>query len=230
MLQRKEIKNRGYKMIITKRWLIRQQACWEGIDWFLTQKNREPRALLRALIKENQPLEWGNWFLSRKLKRIDKVRYAVYAAKQVLGLFEEEYPNDDRPRKAIKAVEKYIKNPTKKNKEAAEAAARATYAAAYAAAYAVAYAVAYAAYAAYAADAAEVYRGLNDGSWGDQYREKIGWTFDACIETTSAAAYAAADAACAAAYAACAADRTKLQIKICRYGLRLLEKGDKGNG
>jgi len=191
-------------MIITKRWLIRQQACWEGIDWFLTQKNREPRALLRALIKENQPLEWGNWFLSRKLKRIDKVRYAVYAAKQVLGLFEEEYPNDDRPRKAIKAVEKYIKNPTKKNKEAAYAVAYAAYAAADAAAHAAACA-AYAARAARAAYAAY-------------------------------AAYAAADAAraacaaCAAYAAAYAADKTKLQIKICRYGLRLLEKGDKGNG
>jgi len=194
-------------MIITKRWLIRQQACWEGIDWFLTQKNREPRALLRALIKENQPLEWGNWFLSRKLKRIDKVRYAVYAAKQVLGLFEEEYPNDDRPRKAIKAVEKYIKNPTKKNKEAADAAAHAAaHAAAYAAAHAAAHAAADAAtYAARAARAA----------------------YAACAAYAAyadAATYAAADAA----YAACAADRTKLQIKICRYGLRLLEKGDKG--
>jgi len=133
-------------MIITKRWLIGQQACWEGIDWFLTQKNREPRALLRALIKENQPLEWGNWFLSRKLKRIDKVRYAVYAAKQVLGLFEEEYPNDDRPRKAIKAVEKYIKNPTKKNKEAADAAAYGAYGAYAACAAYAAHAAAYAAY------------------------------------------------------------------------------------
>jgi len=199
-------------MIITKRWLIRQQACWEGIDWFLTQKNREPRALLRALIKENQPLEWGNWFLSRKLKRIDKVRYAVYAAKQVLGLFEEEYPNDDRPRKVIKAVEKYIKNPTKKNKEAADAA--------HAACAARAACAACAAYLAMNSTAARA-------------------ACAACAACAAHAAYlammnstAAIYAACAAyaAYAAHAADRTKLQIKICRYGLRLLEKGDKGNG
>jgi len=195
-------------MIITKRWLIRQQACWEGIDWFLTQKNREPRALLRALIKENQPLEWGNWFLSRKLKRIDKVRYAVYAAKQVLGLFEEEYPNDDRPRKAIKAVEKYIKNPTKKNKEAAYAAADAAHAA---------YAAAYAARAAYAACAAAYVARAARAAYA---------AHAAYAAYADAATYAAADAA----YAARAADRTKLQIKICRYGLRLLEKGDKGNG
>ena len=90
------------------------------------------------------------------------VSYAVYAAEQVLDIYEKKHPTDDRPRKAIEAAKKCIKSPTKENKAATLAAA---YAAAYDtaaadAAYAAAAAAAYdtAAYAtlavAYAADAA----------------------------------------------------------------------------
>ena len=86
-------------------------------------------------------------------------------AERVLPIFEEERPDDDRPRKAIEAARNFVENPSDENREAAGAAYAAAYAvrcasacasacAAYAAAYAAhadadtAYAAAYAAYAA----------------------------------------------------------------------------------
>ena len=85
-----------------------------------------------------------------KWTKKDSVRLAIYSAEQVLHIFEKEYPNDNRPRKAIVSAKKWLKNPTEKNRVAAVAYAYAA-ARAVAYAYAAARAVAYAAYAAYAA-------------------------------------------------------------------------------
>ena len=68
--------------------------------------------------------------------------YAIYAAEQVIGIFEKKYPIDKRPRKAIEAAKAYLKRPCAETKKAAYAAAYAAYAAAYAA-YAYASAAAY---------------------------------------------------------------------------------------
>ena len=99
--------------------------------------------------------------------------YAADCAERVLGLYEKQYPKDDRPRKAIQAARDFANGLITKD-AAAKAATNAAYAAyaanvanaayaadaayaaaanaAYAAAYATAYAAAYPAYA--AADAA----------------------------------------------------------------------------
>lgn len=53
-----------------------------------------------------------------KWREKDCISFAVYAAEQVIDIFEKKYPKDNRPRKAIEAVKKYLKNPSKKNKEA----------------------------------------------------------------------------------------------------------------
>ena len=44
---------------------------------------------------------------------------AIFSAKLVIGIYEKQYPNDDRPRKAIEAAVRYQKNPTEKNRLAA---------------------------------------------------------------------------------------------------------------
>ena len=144
-------------MEITKQWLKKHIACQEAVEWYSLQKNKDTQAILNAIIREKKPLDWFNWYLSRRLPKIKRVQYAVFAARQVLRIFEDKYPDDKRPREAIEAAEKYIKNPTNKNKDAADAADAAADAAdaAYAADAAdAADAAAYAAYAAYAADAA----------------------------------------------------------------------------
>lgn len=55
--------------------------------------------------------------------------YAIYAAKLVLHIFEDRYPDDKRPREAIKAVNRYLRDTTVKNKKLAADAAHAAYAA-----------------------------------------------------------------------------------------------------
>ncbi len=77
----------------------------------------------------------------------DSVSLAIFAAEQVIDIFEKKYPNDDRPRKAIEAAKAWLISPTEEN-------ARAAHTASYAATYA-AYAADAASYAAHtAADAA----------------------------------------------------------------------------
>jgi len=77
-------------------------------------------------------LEYKKWCVSR----------AIQHAESVLHVFEEEYPEDDRPRKAIEAAKAWLENPSEENQELADAAAAAADAAD------TADAAAYAAYAA----------------------------------------------------------------------------------
>ena len=68
----------------------------------------------------------------------DSVSLAVFAAELVIGIYENGYPNDDRPRKAIEAAKAWLKDPSEKNQDAARdawaavSAARAARAAAWA--------------------------------------------------------------------------------------------------
>jgi hypothetical protein len=99
------------------------------------------------------------WVLVRFMSHAQKVEFALKCASSVLDVFEAKYANDDRPRKALEAAEKWLNNPCKETRlAAADAYAAADAAAAYAAAdAAAAYAAAGAAIAAIAADAAAAY-------------------------------------------------------------------------
>jgi hypothetical protein len=88
---------------------------------------------------------WANWLVVRLLNRTNQLRYAVYAAKQVLGIYETRYPRDLRPRRAIQAATRCLRNDIPANRKAAYDAAAAACAAATYTASAAAY---------YAADAA----------------------------------------------------------------------------
>ena len=147
-------------MKLTMKKLETWKACREGKEWFGAQSETDGKKIVETLIAEKH-LDWANWLIVRLLKRADKIRYAIYAAEQVVDIFERKYPEDKRPRQAIDAAKTYLNNPTRANKRAAYAAAAYAYAAnaaaanaAYAAAAAnAAYAAAYAAYAANAAAA-----------------------------------------------------------------------------
>jgi len=183
-------------MKITGKWLREQGACGSGTEWFLNQRASKLETVVMKLLKENHS-DWANWVIVRFMSYTQKVSYALFAAEQVLHLFEAEYPADKRPHEAIEAARRFIEQPTKDNRRTANVAANAAYAAAnaaYAAANA-ANAAANAANAAYAAaNAANAYAN---------------------------AAYAVANAADAV-YAADA--KQKLKEKITLYGLKLLYK------
>ena len=118
--------------LITLRYLKSISACSEAVEVF---KNKYPKgasadAVFKALIPEK--LDWANWLIARILDRKNRIRYAIYAAEQVLEIFEKKYPDDKRPRLAIEAARAVVKKDTMINCDAAYAAAYATNAAAYA--------------------------------------------------------------------------------------------------
>jgi len=68
---------------------------------------------------------WENQRVVRAYKwtRKDSVALAIYAAELCIDNFEKVFPDDKRPREAIEAAKKFLKNPTRINKESAESAA-----------------------------------------------------------------------------------------------------------
>jgi hypothetical protein len=60
---------------------------------------------------------------AHKWTKKDSVALAIYSAELVLNNFEKEYPDDDRPRKAIEAAKRVLKRDTAKNRSAARSAA-----------------------------------------------------------------------------------------------------------
>ena len=142
----------GNKMKLTMKKLETWRACTVGKEWFAGQAETDGKKIVETLITEKH-LNWASWLVVRLLTRADKIRYAIYAAEQVIDIYERTYPDDKRPREAIEAAKTYLNNPTEANKRAAADAA-----AAYAAAYAyAAYAAADAAADAAATDAATAY-------------------------------------------------------------------------
>jgi hypothetical protein len=110
--------------IITKKWLEKQKACQEGIDWFIQEvkgNNMAGDLLVDKLIRENKS-GWANWLIVRVMSYKQRVSYAVFAAEQVIDIFEKQYPDDKRPRQAIEVAKKCIENPSKENRKAANAA------------------------------------------------------------------------------------------------------------
>jgi len=66
-------------------------------------------------IKEDDKQCWSEMKIRRawKWKKRDSVALAIFAAEQVIDLFEKEYPKDKRPREAIEAARKWLKNPSR---------------------------------------------------------------------------------------------------------------------
>ncbi len=196
---------------ITIEFLNDINACPESIDWFksLPSKSYTVKYLIRLLFKANH-FDWINWGLTHLMNKKQNVMYAVFAVEQVIKIYEEKYPDDDRPRNAIEAVKIYLNN-------ADVAYADVAYAnAAYAAYAAAAYADAAYAADAYAADAAAYVAAAAAAA-----------AYVAASYAASAAAAAAAAAADVAVAAAADVASTsdgvkKLQKKIVKYGLKLL--------
>ena len=147
---------------VTIEQLEKLHACADGLEWYKKQGTTDLCLLVKNAIKDGLPaMRYANWGITRLMTHEQKTAYAIFAARQVLPIFEKKHPKDERPRRAIEAAEKWLKQPTEANKRAANAAANAAAAAAAAyaaaadaAAYAAAYAAAAAAAAANAANAA----------------------------------------------------------------------------
>ena len=192
---------------ITAKLLKKLEACEEGYVLFEEEHGNSLVDIITLTENEikrgdEERLTYMNWLIVRCMHKEQYLQYAVFAAKKVLHLFENEHPDNKVPRKAIEAAEKCLKNP--RGKDAAHYVAKAMAKAAYLVAdsaytqYAV-NDVAYAAYAAYAAANAAANK-----------------------DYSAYSAYAAHYAAKADYDVA----KKKLKIEILKYGIELL-KGSK---
>ena len=204
-------------MKITEKWLKEQSACTEGTQWFLAQKETDSVKVLRSLIKEGK-LDWAHWTICRVFNRKQKIRYAIYAAEQVIDLYEKEYPDDKRPRNSIESAKAVLKSDTAVTRAATRAAAEAAWTARLAAGDARA-----AAEAAWAAAEAAWAAAWDAGAaaWAARAAAEAAWA------AAEAARLAAGDAAGAARAAAGDAAGAAMKTKILNYGIGLLE-GKKG--
>jgi hypothetical protein len=189
----------GGEMKITKEWLNEQNACVDGMAWFLAQSETDGITVVKKLMMEDH-FDWANWLIVRLISHEQKISYACFATRQVLGIFEKKYPDDKRPRLAIEAAEKCITENTQENRDAARAAARVAWAAGAAAWDALA-----------AGDAA-----------------KTAWAAAKAAGDATKTAWAAAKAAWAAAKAAGTAGDA-IKNKIITYGITLVAKEGEDN-
>jgi hypothetical protein len=193
-------------MKITQQQLKDWSACTDGYKWacgILKDKPMEVKKFLK--ITADHRLDWANWVIVRVMTYDQYVSYAVYAAEQVIDIYEKKYPDDKRPREAIEAAKKCIGL-----KGAALAAARAAGDAARDAAWAAGDAARDAARA--AGDAARAAALAAARAAGDAARDAAWAAGDAARAAAGAAAWAAGDAA-----------KEQMQIKILEYGLSLIE-------
>jgi hypothetical protein len=181
-------------MKLTRQWLKNKGACTDAYKWYLDQKTTDMDELFKRAMESKRYLDI-NWVIAHKLSRMDRVRYAIFAAELVIHIFEEKYPTDKRPANAILAAKNYLLNPSPKNRKLADAAADAAFST-----YPVVYSSVadVAGYAAYAAA---------DCAISGEY------------------AYSAADAATYAAYAYTNPNdaREKIYVKILTFGFELLK-------
>ena len=96
-------------MTITQQQLKDWSACTDGYKWacgILQDKPMEFKKFLK--ITADHRLDWANWVIVRVMTYDQYVSYAVYAAEQVIDIYEKKYPDDKRPRLAIEAAKKCI--------------------------------------------------------------------------------------------------------------------------
>ena len=108
-------------MVITEQYLHNLGACQPGIDLWLTKKEADPIRCVDQLVKISK-YTYATWLIAYLLTFRNAAKFAIYAAEQVLPIFEAEYPDDNRPRKAMRSAKRALKNPSKINTEAARVA------------------------------------------------------------------------------------------------------------
>jgi len=191
-------------MKITKKWLLQHKACCSKEDMDRAEKELKGDISLicNTLLKENR-FNAANWLITRVMTKKQCIEYAIFAALQVIDIFENEYPKDKRLRLALIATKKYLKNPCEKTKNAVSDAAKVFYTSC------ISYNISFAANAARAAARTAIYT-ANEATY----------TADAAALTVIHAIYAANAAAKAAAYSAYS---TTLKAKIIKNGLKILK-------
>jgi hypothetical protein len=106
-------------MLITDEWIKSNRPCQEALDWW-DEIERDSTKILEKLITETH-YEWANWLIVRVMTRLQYLKYAIFAAEQVLPIWEK-YSQDRSPHRSIEAAKQVCENDTVENRAAAWAA------------------------------------------------------------------------------------------------------------
>ena len=141
------------KLRITNEYIKSLSPCEDRFNNYIQHYENTDFSIAEFLKLDNITYSDKIWVWKKFATINEAAMFGLYCADSVLHIFQNRYPNDDRPRLALQSAREYLADPSlennKKCKAAAYAAANAYAAAAAGAAYAYA-----AAAAAYAADAA----------------------------------------------------------------------------
>jgi len=109
---------------VTKKWLDSKEACQSSLNYVVENGyiGLSPVDFIRKLMTADRFSD-ANWLIVRCMNRKQRLAYAIFAAEQVISIYEKKYPNNDKPRKAIEAAKKVLRYDSKKNRSAAESAA-----------------------------------------------------------------------------------------------------------
>ena len=188
---------------ITNRYLQDIGACQDAREQFRKELNGGSSLSVSRVftrLKQINRLDWANWLIVRLMTHEQQIRYAIYAAEQVIELYEEKYPDDKRPRQAIEAARLCLDNPSEENKTAAWSAT-------------------WSAWSAWSA--------ARSAAWSAAWSatEATAWSARSAAESAAWSARSAAESAARSAAesaARSAAALKKMQLKIINYGLRLI--------
>lgn len=106
---------------LTVAWLKEKSACGVGIEWFRTCGKEKPSDVMDALLSEKK-LAWANWLITRLLSPKDRIRYAIFAAEQVIGIYQKRCLPHTHIRHAIKAANAVLKKDNDGTRDVARAA------------------------------------------------------------------------------------------------------------
>jgi len=201
------------------------------VEWFIEQNDTNVVSLINKAFESGREevLDFFNFVIDHFLNRTGRIKYAVFAAEQVVGIFEKKYPKENRIREAIDAAKNVIENDSKINRKHAEDAFEKAFDVAYKAIVpddSVSMAADVAAFNA-ADSAVHAAATAADGSIRSRY---AGSAYSAKSATDSIYSHAAYSAYCAnkddhAGFIASAAEAAYgMKIKILRYGITLIEE------
>ena len=180
-------------MMFNDKWVEEKKPCEAGLAFLNTQTDKSAVSVINALVVAKH-YDWATWALTNSFTKRQNVVFAIYAAEQVIDIFEKEVPGEERPRASIETAKRWLKG------EATEEECRVAADAAYASSayYAAAYAASSASYASYAAASS-------------------------ASSAAASYAYGYASRAASSASASASAAASAMREKIVAYGLTLLQ-------
>jgi len=178
-------------MYLTKKSIAALKPCEDRLDNFIKYYGDRKLTKSQFMGLKNITQHDKLWVAFRLMTK-NNIKLAVAdIAESVLHIYEEQYPNDDRPRKAIEEARSGNRHECDQADAAVYAANAAANASAAAGAYAAAYAAANAAYAAYAAAA---YSAANAAVYAAAYAADADAAYSADADAAAIAAGAASTA------------------------------------